>query len=193
MGGTFYLWFFWPNFAGKGMPTQSLPPANMLPTDSSCTLLGGLMVGLFLIPFMTPLLDDALQSVPRSLKEASLSLGANRWNTLKSVTIPYALPGIMNALLLGILTALGETLIVWFCIGLGARNLPQPLFDVLQRTSPLTSTIAGLLGGGSRATVVGPIGQSVASFGGLLLLIIAFAILALSFYLQGRIRKSMAR
>ena len=151
------------------------------------------MVGLFLIPFMTPLLDDALQGVPRSLREASLSLGANVWNTLKSVTIPYAFPGIMNALLLGILTALGESIIVWFCIGFGTSNLPHPQFDVLQRAAPLTSAIVGLLGGGSRATVVGPIGNSVASFAGLLLLIMAFAILALTFYLQGRIKKRISQ
>ena len=194
IGSTFFLWFFWPNFGGQGVPTESLPPPGTLPTDASCTLLGGLMLSLLIIPFITPLLDDTIQGVPKSLKEASLSLGANRWYTLKSVTIPAAFPGIVSSLLLGILTALGEAIIVAYTIGLGSRSLPSPLFDVLERTSPLTSTIAGLAGGSfSMSNLVGPVGRSAASFMGLLLLVTAFALLGLTFYLQRRIKKRLAQ
>lgn len=195
MGTTFFLWFFWPKFAGKGLSAETspvLPHPGMLPSDSSCTLLGGLMLALLIIPFMTPLLDDAIHSVPVTLKEASLSLGANRWYTLKSISLPFALPGILNAALLGILTALGESIIVAYTIGFGAKALPVPLYDVLERIAPLTSVIASLEGGGfSRATMVGPVGQSVASFMGLLLLFTAFVILGATFYLQKRIRKRL--
>ncbi|GEM_PF-2545208 len=194
MGSTFFLWFFWQKFAGQGLSAANLPPPNMLPSDESCTLLGGLMLGLLLIPFMTPLLDDALRGVPNSFKEASLSLGATRWHTLRSVTIPLAQPGIMSSLLLGILTALGESIIVAYAIGFSAKTLPSPLFDVLERTAPLTSTIAGLAGGGfSRSSVIGPVGQSVASVMGLLLLLTAFALLGISLYLQRRLKKRLTQ
>ena len=194
MGSTFFLWFFWPKFAGKGLPLASLPPPDMLPSDASCTLLGGLILSLLIIPFITPLLDDAIQNVPGTLKEASLALGANRWHTLRSVTLPYAFSGIVNALILGILTALGEAIIVAYTIGFGARTLPSPLFDLLQRTAPLTSTIAGLSAGGlTRTQSTGPVGQSVASFMGLLLLLAAFALLGISMFLQRKSKKELHR
>ena len=192
MGSTFFLWFMWPKFEGKGLPLASLPPPNMLPSDSSCNLLGGIMLALFIIPFMTPILDDAIQNVPNTLKEASFALGANRWYTLMSVTIPYALSGIVNALILGILTAMGEAIIVAFAIGFGARTLPSPLFDLLQRTAPLTSTIAGLSAGGLTGShETGPIGLSVASLMGLLLLLVAFALLGVSMYFQRKFKKGL--
>jgi len=196
MGSVFFIWFFFPKFAGQGLSSITNPPLpspQMLPSDASCTLLGGLMLALLLIPFITPLLDDAFQSVPATLKEASLSLGANRWYTLKSITIPNALPGIVNSLLLGILTALGEAIIVSYCIGFSTRSLPTPVFDVLQRTAPLTSIIATLAGGGfSSSKLVGPIGTSVASFAGLLLLIVAFIILGVTSYLQRKMKARLA-
>jgi phosphate transport system permease protein len=192
MGSTLYIWFFWAKFGGKGLSAATvppLPPPSTLPGDASCTLLGGMVVALLVIPFMTPLIDDALHGVPGSLKEASLALGAGRWHTLKSVSIPYAVPGIVNALLLGVLTALGEAIVVAYCIGFGARSLPSPIVDVLERTAPLTSTIASLAGGGfSRSSTVGPVGQSVASVMGLMLLALAFGMLGLSWYMQRRIR-----
>jgi phosphate transport system permease protein len=164
----------------------------MLPSDASCTLLGGFMLSLLIIPFMSPLLDDAIQNVPHTMKEASFALGANRWHTLKSITIPYALPGIINALILGILTALGEAIIVAYTIGFGARTLPSPIFDLLQRTAPLTSTIAGLSAGGlTQSQDTGPIGLSVASLMGLLLLLAAFVLLGVSIFLQRKSRKGL--
>ena len=196
VGTTFYIWFLWAKVGGKGLSAATdppLPPPGTLPTDASATLLGGFMLSLLIIPFMTPLLDDALHNVPSSLKEASLALGAGRWHTLKAVSIPYALPGIVNAALLGMLTALGESIIVAYAIGLSAQALPTPLYDVLQRTAPLTATIATLAAGGfTRFSTVGPIGRSVANVMGLLLLVAAFAILGLSLYLQRRIRKRLA-
>jgi len=197
MGAVFFGWFFFPKFAGQGLSASTNPPLplpGMLPTDASCTLLGGLMLSLLLIPFLTPLLDDALHSVPGDLKEASLSLGANRWHTVKTITIPFALPGIISALLLGILTSLGESIIVAYCIGFTSSALPKPIFDILQRAAPLTSTIAMLAGGGfSLSTTVGPVGKSVASFAGLLLLIIAFVILGVTFYLQLKMKRRLVQ
>ncbi len=194
MSSSFFLWFLWPKFAGKDLPLDQLPPPNMLPGDASCTLLGGLMLALLLVPFMMPLLDDVFQNVPSKLKEASASLGANRWYTLKAVTLPVAFPGIVNVLVLGMLIALGDAIIVAYAIGFGARTLPSPLFDLLERTAPLTSTVAGLAAGGlTRAHGVGPVGESVASFIGLILLIAAFAAIGFSMYWQRKWLNRSAR
>jgi phosphate transport system permease protein len=188
LGGLIYLWFLWAKVGGKGLTGADLP--QTVPTDQSATILGGMMLALLVIPFLTPLLDDALHSVPRPLKEASLSLGAGRWHTLTSVTLPYALPGIVNGFLLGILTALGEAIIVSYTIGFSAASLPKPMFDILERTPPFSSTIAYLAGGGyTFQQIIGPVGKSVANFMGLMLLLIAFIILGLISFLQHRMSK----
>ena len=190
VGSTFFSLFFWPKFMGEGLSADQLPAAGMMPSDSSCTLLGGIMLALLVIPFMAPLIDDALQNVSKSLQEASYSLGANRWHTLTRVTLPSALPGIVSALTLGILTALGEAIIVGYTIGYTAPKLPNPFFDVLERIAPLTSTVAGLSAGSfSRSQLTGPVGQSTSSFIGLLLLILAFVILFLTGYLRNRLNR----
>ncbi|AKG52873.1 phosphate transport system permease PstC [Dehalogenimonas sp. WBC-2] len=190
IGGSFYLWFLWPKLAGKALSGADLPAANMLPTDQSATILGAMMLAMLIVPFLTPLLDDAIHNVPSTLKEASLSLGAGQWHTLRSVTLQFAMPGLLNALLLGILTALGEAIIVSYTIGFTASALPQPIFDLLQRTPPFTATIAYLTGGGfSFAQLIGPVGKSVGHFMGLLLLIVAFVILGFTTYIQHRIAK----
>jgi phosphate transport system permease protein len=194
MGITFFNIFIIPKFLGLDLPPESRPSSGMLPSDGSCTLLGGILLALLVIPFMTPLLDDAIRSVPRSLKEASFSLGGNRWHTLTSVTLQYALPGITNALTLGVLIAMGDAIIVAYTIGLEAFKLPTPLFDVLERVAPLTSVAAGLAGGGFTRAESGPtIQKSVAAFIGLLLLVIAFAVLLLAAYLQKRFKKRFAQ
>jgi phosphate transport system permease protein len=189
MGIIFFRLFIFPKFAGMGLPPESLPAFDKLPFDSSATLLGGILLAMLLIPLIAPLLDDAIQSIPFSLKEASLSLGANRWHTLIRVTLPCAFPGISYALILGVLTALGEAIIVTFTIGLVAPELPSPLWDVLERVAPLTSTVAGIATGGFTRATGSALNQSVASFIGLLLLLIAFVILLLAGYFQKRFRK----
>jgi phosphate transport system permease protein len=191
MGTLFFSLFIVPKFLGLDLPPENRPVLG-LPSDASCTLLGGLLLALLIVPFMTPLIDDALQSVPRLLREASFSLGVNRWYTLTRVTIPFAMPGITRAVTLGTLIAMGDAIIVTYTIGLEAQQLPSPLCDVLERIAPLTSVAAGLAGGGFSRAEGGPLVQkSVAAFIGLLLLVVAFAILSLAAYLQNRFRKKL--
>lgn len=187
---TFIDLFILPKFAGQGMATAKLPSPSMLPLDGS-TLLGGILLALLITPIMAPLMDDAIQNVPHSLKEASLSLGAGRWQTLTGVTIPSALSGIGGAIELGILTCLGETIIVAFAIGFMADNLPAPLFDILQRVAPLTSTIAGISAGNFTRAEGSALQISVSNFIALLLLILAFVILGVATYIQRRINKRL--
>jgi phosphate transport system permease protein len=186
--------FIIPKFCGAGIPPEQMPlpgmtwwSPSMLPFDRS-TLLGGILLAMLIIPFITPLMDDAIKNVPHSLKEASFSLGAGQWHTLTNVTLPYAIAGISGAATLGALKAMGDVIIVGWVIGFES-GLPNPLIDILEKTAPLTSTGAGLAGGFTGSGSHNPTQLSVANFTGLLLLILALAIIGLSSYLQKRLRK----
>jgi ABC-type phosphate transport system permease subunit len=162
----------------------------MLPYSTS-TLLGGIMLSMMVIPFLAPLFDDAIRDVPHSLKEASLALGAGRWHTLKNVTLPYAFSGLVSASSLGALMAMGDVVIVGMVIGFESP-LPTPLFDILKSVAPLTSTAAGFSGGFSQGAF-NPLGNSAANFTGLVLLIMAFAILVLVSIIQRRFKRRFSQ
>ncbi|MGP8079383.1 MAG: PstC family ABC transporter permease [Dehalococcoidales bacterium] len=191
MSITFVDLFILPKFAGQGLSAASLPPPTMLPIDGS-SLLGSILLALLIVPIMAPLMDDAIQNVPHSLKEASLSLGADRWHTLTAVTLPSAMSGIGGAVELGILTALGETIIVAYAVGFMADNLPAPIFDILQRVAPLTSTIAGVSAGNFTRAEGNALQSSVSNFIALLLLVMAFVILGIATYIQRRLNKRLS-
>jgi len=193
--------FVVPKFAANGLPEgiirslSGLPPYNpgTLPRETS-TLLGGLMLSLLVIPFMAPLILDAIRGVPHDLKEASLALGATRWYTLMRVTLPSALPGIAMALSLGTLKTIGDVVISAWTIGYIKNGLPQPLVDIFESVAPLTSTGAGLLNGlsGGAAVPPGP-ERGAAYFAALLLLLIAFSILVMSSLAQRYLQRRLAR
>jgi len=81
---------------------------------------------LLAIPFMAPLIEDALRNVPVEPKQASLALGASRWYTLVHITLPHALSGIVSAVRLGMLKVLGELMIALFVVGYAAPRFPGP-------------------------------------------------------------------
>jgi phosphate transport system permease protein len=97
-----------------------------------------LMLGFMAIPTIASISEDAISSVPMSLKEASYALGADRWQTIFHITIPASLSGIWTAVILGISRVIGETMVVLMVAG-GAAVLPDSLFDPVR---PLTSNIA---------------------------------------------------
>ena len=69
------------------------------------------------LPYITAISFDVCQAVPRSQREGSLALGATRWQTIWSVVLPYARPGIVAACFLALGRALGETMAVTMLIG----------------------------------------------------------------------------
>jgi phosphate transport system permease protein len=195
--------FMVPKFCGQGIPPEEigrLPgltwyDPGMLPLEQS-TLLAGILLALLVIPFMAPLLHDAMRNVPDEQREASLALGADRWFTLKRVVVPSALPGIVSAASLGALKAMGDVMIAIWAIGYvsSSSGTPNPLWDVLERVATLTSTGAGLAGGTGAARFTYNVDprRSVAFFAGLLLLAMALAILSLVSLLQKRLQKRLA-
>lgn len=103
-----------------------------------CAFTGSLILGIMATPTVCSMAEDALGYVPRSFREASLALGATRWQTLIKVIIPAAGSGISTAVILGVSRAIGETMTVLMVTG-GAAIIPNTFF---QPVRPLTSTIA---------------------------------------------------
>ena len=101
-----------------------------------------LVLGVMAIPTVSSISEDALSFVPRSFREASLAIGATRWQTLTRVILPAAGSGISTAIILGMSRAVGETMTVLMVAG-GAAVIPKSIFDPLR---PMTSTIAAEMG-----------------------------------------------
>jgi ABC-type phosphate transport system permease subunit len=139
---------------------------------------------------------DAIRNAQHSQKEASLALGATRWYTLRRVVLPAALPGLVSAVSLGMLKIIGDVVVVAWAVGYYHSGMPSPWWDALERVAPLSSTGAGFLGGltirqgGHPPPTTGD--ASVASFTGLLLVVIAFCILGLASALQRRLQRRLA-
>ena len=115
-----------------------------LPTFGSLFVVG-IVIGVMALPTVVSVAEDAIASIPRSMKDGSLALGATDWQTIKSVTFPAAFSGISAAVLLGVGRAVGETMAATVILG----NLPQfpdPLIDVFGNTITLTSLIASQYG-----------------------------------------------
>jgi phosphate transport system permease protein len=105
-------------------------------------LAGSIVLGIMALPTIITVSEDAIRTTPKSLKEASLALGATRWQTMVRVVIPYARSGITTAIILGIGRAIGETMAVLMVTG-NAALIPHS-FLVPARTIP--ATIAAELG-----------------------------------------------
>lgn len=137
-----------------------------------------ILLGFLIIPSVASLSDEALAAVPGELRDASYALGATRLETIFKVVFPSALPGIIAATLLGVMRALGETMVVLMAAG-GAAILPAMFTDPIR---PLTSTIAAEMG----ETPVGSTHYHALFFAGLILLIMTLAINLASLYVEKR-------
>ncbi|MDD2530592.1 MAG: phosphate ABC transporter permease subunit PstC, partial [Bacteroidales bacterium] len=105
-------------------------------------LAGSIVLAIMALPTIITIAEDALRSTPRAMKEASLALGANKWQTILKVTIPYSISGITAGVVLGIGRAIGETMAVLMVTG-NAAVIPHTLLEPV-RTIP--ATIAAELG-----------------------------------------------
>ncbi|MGB9836025.1 MAG: phosphate ABC transporter permease subunit PstC [Candidatus Saccharicenans sp.] len=103
---------------------------------------GSILLAIMALPTIISISEDALRAVPQSYTEASLAVGANRWQTLVRVKIPAAMSGIVAAFMLGMGRAIGETMTVLMATG-NARSFPHGL---LQSVRTLTANIAIELG-----------------------------------------------
>jgi len=101
-------------------------------------LAGSIILGIMILPTIISISADALKAVPHSFREASISMGATRWQTTIFVTLPAARTGILTSVILGMGRAIGETMAVIMVAG-NALNIPRSPLDPIR---PLTSNIA---------------------------------------------------
>jgi phosphate transport system permease protein len=109
---------------------------------------GGIILGLMSVPIIVSIGEDALKAVPDSYREASIAMGATRWQTATRVLLPAARSGLLAAVLLGVARAIGETIAVLMATGHAVQIPTSPLDSV--RT--LTATIAAELGETARGS-----------------------------------------
>lgn len=114
-----------------------------LQASFNSALASGIVMGIMIIPIISSLSDDVISSVPDSQRKGSLALGLTMAETIKSVVLPAALPGIISASLLGVSRALGETMIVVMAAGLR----PNLTLNVLEDMTTVTVRIVDALVG----------------------------------------------
>jgi phosphate transport system permease protein len=144
--------------------------------------IGGVAMALAAIPIIYTISEDALSAVPKTFSEASLALGASKWQTAFFVILPAATPGIFAALLLGVGRVFGETMIALMATGNAALLSSNPFESV--------RTFAATIGAEMAETVFGETHYSVLFFIGSLLFIFSFALNAVAeFYVKGKLIK----
>lgn len=120
---------------------QRLRPA----TPQQTMFAAGLGVGLLIIPLVASVSEDAMRSVPRTLREASYGLGAKKMTTVVRVVIPAAVSGLTAALIIAVSRAVGETMVVFIAAGRsgGALFETDPLEPGLTMTAAMASVASG--------------------------------------------------
>ncbi len=103
----------------------------------------GLVMGIMIIPLVSSLSDDVINSVPNAIREGSLALGTTRAETIKNVILPAALPGVVSAILLAISRALGETMIVFMAAGAQPNLSANPLEGMTTVTVRMATAFTG--------------------------------------------------
>ena len=121
---------------------NTVAPAFGVYSSGYCTFSAILVLAIMIIPFVLNLLIEIFGTIPIALTEASLSLGATRWQTIKFVILKKAFPGIVSAMVLGVARAFGETIAVLMVAG-NVVAAPKSLFDPAY---PLPALIANNYG-----------------------------------------------
>ncbi len=101
-----------------------------------------IILGVMVVPIISSISEDAINSIPRQLREASFALGANKWETIIKVVLPAAKSGVISSVVLGFGRAIGETMVVLMVAG-GATAIPRSIFKPVR---PMTSAIAAEMG-----------------------------------------------
>jgi phosphate transport system permease protein len=146
-------------------------------------IVAGLAVGIAILPIVYTVCEDAFNAVPGAYREASIALGADRFQTALRVVLPAALPGVFAAVVLGFGRAIGETMIVLMASG-NAAILSADLTDSVRT---LSATIAAEM----LEVVYGDVHYSVLFFMGTLLFLMTFALNLFGAMYVGRLRAKL--
>ncbi len=129
---------------------------------------GGIGLGIAVIPIVFTITEDALSSVPSALREASLAVGATEWETAYKVMLPAAFPGVFAAVLLGVGRAFGETMIALMATG----NAALFSFNIFDPARTFAATIGAEMG----EVVWGSVHYNMLFFLGAILFVFAFGL-----------------
>ncbi|KSU63706.1 phosphate ABC transporter permease [[Bacillus] enclensis] len=162
IGLTVLVPFIRENFAGMGFSL----------------LAGTIVLSVMILPTVTTIATDAMSSLPKSLRDGSYALGATRWQTIRKVLIPAALPTLLTAVVLGMARAFGEALAVQMVIG-NTRDLPGSILDA---SATLTTIITLNMG----HTTYGSVENNTLWSMGLILLVMSFIFILIIRYLSAR-------
>jgi phosphate transport system permease protein len=147
-------------------------------------VVAGLALALTVVPVVFTVSEDALTAVPRSYREASLALGATRWETAFKVVLPAAAPGVLAAVVLGFGRSIGETMIVLMASG----NAAITSWSLGESVRTLPATIAAEMG----EVVFGGAHYSVLFFGGVELYVFTFVLNSLASLFVKRLVRRMS-
>lgn len=165
--------------------SNTLAPAfGVEDTTGYSILAGGLVLAIMVFPIVIHIMLEVLRTVPVELREASLSLGANKWETIKKVVMRRAAPGITAAIVLGFSRAFGETLAVLMVVG-NTALIPHSLFD---SGYPLPALIANNYG----EMMSIPMYDSALMFAALLLLTVILLFNVVARLVMMRVERKMA-
>jgi len=170
--GYFALTFITPVIRGV------FPSTGVFNAASAC-----IVVGVMIIPMVASLSEDAIRSVPRSLRAASLGLGATKFETVTKVVIPAALSGVLASFILAISRAIGETMAVTLAAGATPNLTLNPLESIQTMTAYIVQVSLG-------DTPVGSIEYQTIFAVGLLLFLITLSMNILSRFVLARFREA---
>ncbi|NJK96967.1 MAG: phosphate ABC transporter permease subunit PstC [Bacteroidales bacterium] len=147
-------------------------------------LAGGIVLAIMIIPLIISIMVEIFAAIPKDLRDASLSLGATSWQTIKFVLLRKSLPGIIAAVVLAISRAFGETIAVLMVCG----NIPESPKSVFDSGYPLPALIANNYG----EMMSIPLYDSALMLAALILFVIIFLFNAISRVILNRIEKKFA-
>ena len=122
--------------------TKSIAPVFGYTTNGYNVLSGGIVLAIMVFPVIISISSEVIETVPYSMREASLALGATKWQATKLVVMRSALPGLIAAIILGFARAFGETMAVLMVVG-NVAQVPSSVFDPAY---PLPALIANNYG-----------------------------------------------
>ncbi len=142
----------------------------------------GIVMGFMIIPIIATMSDDAMQAVPKWLREGGYALGANKFQVTTGVVIPSALSGIMASFILGISRAIGETMIVTIAAG----QMSNLTFNILEPMETITAYIVQVSLGDTPA---GTIEFKTIFAAGMTLFVLTFILNVFSYMLKSKFRE----
>ncbi len=157
-------------------------------TTGTNALNASIILSIMALPTIISVAEDSISAVGRELREASYGLGATRFETIFKVIIPAAHSGIIAAVVLGMMRAIGETMVVWMASG-NANQIPSPWWDLSQSVRTMTATIAGDMGETPKDT---PHYWALFAIG-VVLLIITFCLNVVSEYFLASSKRKMGK